>query len=233
MKNSSGARGFTLIELLISVAIALIVTGSAIALMVSIMQANGQNIASTRLTQELRAVAEVVARDVKRARYMEDAISFVGERNDDDNGDGVVDALDYVPVNPFDAVTVDADPAADDGAGADGVATDVDGTCIHYSYEKAEATGALPAGRPFRAIHRAVDGAGIGAVFVARDRAADPGCVPETRLSSAEVNISMLAFNFNTTDDWLRITVAGNLVRDPTITRQVSTSIRLRSQAVP
>ena len=42
--------GFTLIELMISVAIALIVTGSATALMVSIMQANGRNIASTRRT---------------------------------------------------------------------------------------------------------------------------------------------------------------------------------------
>jgi len=68
MNNLSRNSGFTLIELLISVAIALIVTGSAIALMVSIMQANGQNIASTRLTQELRAGAEVVARDIKRAR---------------------------------------------------------------------------------------------------------------------------------------------------------------------
>lgn len=222
MRSLPRTSGFTLIELLISVAIALIVTGSAIALMVSIMQANGQNIASTRLTQELRAVAEVIARDVKRARFMEDAIGFVGERNDDDNGDGVVDALDYVPVNPYDALIVDADAAADD---LDPL-TNIDGTCIHYSYEGAETA-------PFRAIHRRADAAGIGAVFIARRIGGDPGCVPQVRLSSAEVNISMLAFNFNTTDDWLRITVAGNLVRDPAVTRQVSTSIRLRSQAVP
>lgn len=151
--------GFTLIELLISVAIALIVTGSAIALMVSIMQANGQNIASTRLTQELRAVSEIVARDIKRARYMEDAIGFVGERNDDDNGDGVVDNKDYIPTNPYDAVVVDVDATAND---ADAT-TDVDGTCIHYSYEGAE-NGA------FRAMLRATDANGIGAVYIARGK---------------------------------------------------------------
>lgn len=219
MNNLSRNSGFTLIELLISVAIALIVTGSAIALMVSIMQANGQNIASTRLTQELRAVAEVVARDVKRARYMEDAISFVGERNDDDNGDGVVDALDYIPVNPYDAVTVDADPAADDGVG-----DTIDGTCIQYAYEGAD-------GGPFRSIYQAAVG-GIGSVRVARGNAV-VGCNNGVALTSREVNISGLIFNYNPTNDWLRITVSGSLVSEPLLVRQVSTSVRLRSQAVP
>ena len=222
VSNRTRQSGFTLIELMISVTIALIVTGSAIALMVSIMQANGQNIASTRLTQELRAVAEIVSRDVKRARYMEDAISFVGERGDDDNGDGVFGgAGDFIPANPFDLVLVDADASADDGVAT----TNQDGTCIHYSYEGA-------AGGPFRTVHRELDANAVGAVFIARGNA-DPGCAATTRLSSDEVNISLLAFNFDTTEDWLRITVGGNLVRDPAVSRQVSLSIRLRSQAVP
>lgn len=220
MNNLSRNSGFTLIELLISVAIALIVTGSAIALMVSIMQANGQNIASTRLTQELRAVAEVVARDIKRARYMEDGIGFVGERQDDDNGDGVVDADDYWPVNPYEQVTVLANASADDGD----VAT-TDGICIQYAYEGAE-NGA------FRSAYLGVDAGGVGAVFLARADVA-PGCGRGTRLSSPEVNISQLAFNFNETDDWLRITISGFLRSDTAVRRQITTSVRFRSQQAP
>lgn len=213
------SQGFTLIELMISVTIALIVTGSAVALMVSIMQANGQNIASTRLTQELRTVAEVVARDIKRARFMEDAIGFVGEMSDDDDGDGDVDGDDYVPVNPYEVVAVTADASANDGD-----VNTTDGVCIQYAYE-----GAL--GGAFRSIYLAPSG-GVGAVHLGRGDAA-VGCTGGLALSSREVNITQLAFNYNPADDWLRVTVSGALVNNPDIVRQVSASLRLRSQAVP
>ncbi len=72
------ARGFSLIELMISVLIGLIVAAGAVSLIVSINQANAETIQSTRLTQELRALAAVIADDIKRARRIDDPIGMIG-----------------------------------------------------------------------------------------------------------------------------------------------------------
>lgn len=80
----SRGTGFTLIEMMIAIVIALIVTGAAIALLVAIIRSNGETINSTRLTQELRAVNEVVAREVRRARYISDPIGSIIPTSEDD-----------------------------------------------------------------------------------------------------------------------------------------------------
>lgn len=72
------ASGFSLIELMIAVALGLLVIGSVLAMFVSISQSNARNLQSTRLTQELRAVSEVIARDLRRARYIDGAIAQIG-----------------------------------------------------------------------------------------------------------------------------------------------------------
>ena len=72
------AAGFSLIELMVAVALGLIVIGSLIALFVSISQSNASNLRSTRLTQELRAVSEVITRDLRRARFVDGAIAQIG-----------------------------------------------------------------------------------------------------------------------------------------------------------
>ncbi|HEX7917240.1 MAG TPA: prepilin-type N-terminal cleavage/methylation domain-containing protein [Rudaea sp.] len=71
--------GFSLIELMISIVIGMIVVGGAISLIVAINQSNSETIQSTRLTQELRALASVVADDVKRMRFIEDPAAMVGQ----------------------------------------------------------------------------------------------------------------------------------------------------------
>jgi hypothetical protein len=50
----------------------LIVVGAVLALIVSMIRANNQTIQATRLTQELRATAMVIASDLKRARGVSD-----------------------------------------------------------------------------------------------------------------------------------------------------------------
>ncbi|HEY2396738.1 MAG TPA: prepilin-type N-terminal cleavage/methylation domain-containing protein [Rudaea sp.] len=72
------ARGFSLIELMISVLIGLIVAAGAVALIVAIDRANSETIQSTRLTQELRSIASVIADDIKRARRIADPVGMVG-----------------------------------------------------------------------------------------------------------------------------------------------------------
>jgi len=73
------ARGFSLIELMVSVTIGLIVAAGAVTLIVAIDRSNSETIQATRLTQELRALASVIADDVKRTRRINDPIAMVGQ----------------------------------------------------------------------------------------------------------------------------------------------------------
>ncbi len=222
-------RGFTLIELMISMAIGLVVIGSAIALMVSVMSANAENLRSTRLTQELRALTEIVARELRRSRYMEDTITFVGEARDDDNGDGVVNTNDWQPTNPFENFTVVGSLGNDD---ADLQTTD--GECVQYAYDQAE-NGA------FRTIARTVN-AGVGAISLGRNAAASPGCARvDVQLSSPELDITRFSINYRgsnivagrTDTDWARITIEGRLTNGPVVTRRVTETVRIRSGVMP
>lgn len=79
MINRSGAQlrrssmaGFSLIELMVGMVLGLIVVSAVITLVLSIIQSNNRTIQATRLTQELRATAAVIAADVKRARGVGD-----------------------------------------------------------------------------------------------------------------------------------------------------------------
>jgi len=72
-------RGFSLIEMMVAITVGLIVAAAAVALIVSIDQANSETIQSARLTGELRALATVVTDDIMRARRVNDPIAMVGQ----------------------------------------------------------------------------------------------------------------------------------------------------------
>lgn len=78
-RAGSVMRGFSLIEMMVAMAIGLIVMAGAITVIVAISQSNSETIQSTRLTQELRALATVIANDIKRARHLNDPLAKVGQ----------------------------------------------------------------------------------------------------------------------------------------------------------
>lgn len=86
------ARGFSLIELMIAMVLGLIVIGAVLALSLSLMRANNQTIAGTRLTQELRAVAGVMANDLRRAGGVVDPLTVATANNGN-------------PLNPFASIS--------------------------------------------------------------------------------------------------------------------------------
>lgn len=77
--------GYSLVELMISIVLGMIVIGSVITLVVAVITTNAQTIRSTRLTQELRTLMEVIGRDAERARLMSDPISNIGNPPDPAN----------------------------------------------------------------------------------------------------------------------------------------------------
>ncbi|MES2858757.1 MAG: prepilin-type N-terminal cleavage/methylation domain-containing protein [Pseudomonadota bacterium] len=83
--------GFSLVELMVAMVLGLIVIGSVIALVLSMIRANNQTIAATRLTQELRAVAALMSSDLRRAGGVIDPLT-------------VATAAGGNPSNPFAAI---------------------------------------------------------------------------------------------------------------------------------
>jgi prepilin-type N-terminal cleavage/methylation domain-containing protein len=74
-------RGFTLIEMMVAMALGLIVMAAVLALVLSIIRSNNQTVQATRLTQELRATAAVIASDLKRARGVQDPLAAAKQGN--------------------------------------------------------------------------------------------------------------------------------------------------------
>ncbi len=71
-------RGVTLIELMVGLIAGLLVSGAALSFVVASLRTNSETISATRLNQELRGVLDVVARDLRRARYTADPIANIG-----------------------------------------------------------------------------------------------------------------------------------------------------------
>ena len=68
-------RGFSLIELMVALSAGLVISGAAVLLVSSIVKSNNETLRASRLTQELRATTEVIARDLLRARAVSDPIA--------------------------------------------------------------------------------------------------------------------------------------------------------------
>lgn len=102
------ASGFSLVELMVAMVLGLIVIGAVIALVLSMIRANNQTIGATRLTQELRATAALMAADLRRAGGVRDPLTVATA------------SPTGTPLNDF--AVIDTATAG----------------CIQYSYEAAE-----------------------------------------------------------------------------------------------
>ena len=74
MKRNSG---FSLVELMVALAAGLVISGAAVAFLLSSFRSNGEYVQSTRLSQELRNSLDAVTRDLRRAGYDDDALKYL------------------------------------------------------------------------------------------------------------------------------------------------------------
>ena len=73
------AQGFSLIEMMVAIVIGMIVAAGAVAMIVAIDKSNSEMIQSTRINQELTALASVIGDEIKRARRLHDPIAMAGQ----------------------------------------------------------------------------------------------------------------------------------------------------------
>lgn len=213
MRNTRVA-GFSLIELMVGLAIGLVVSAAMIAFMAATLQSNSETIKSMKLSNELRALTEVISRDLRRARGMQDPLANIGTNCNTTGTTNLCQGL------AFNAVTISS-PSP--------------GSCILYGYDS-------PDGNNFRAVRLAETG-GIGRVLFDRNTSARSCSAGGTQISSEVIDVDALEFQnctfidtsvspaqTRTLNDCIMITVEGKLRDDPEgITQVFSTSVGIRS----
>lgn len=112
--------GFTLVELMVALVAGLIVSAAVLAFFFSSMKSNGEYVQSTRLTQELRNILDLMSRDVRRAGSDDDSLKYVGNTN----------------LSQFTPMCLTAAGAPSTCVGTGGV-----GDCIVYGYDRSYPNG--------------------------------------------------------------------------------------------
>lgn len=75
LSRAVAERGLSIVELLVGVAVGLFIVGGAAKLVVDNLSANRRSLLETRVNQDLRAAADLVARDLRRSGYWQNAAS--------------------------------------------------------------------------------------------------------------------------------------------------------------
>jgi type IV pilus assembly protein PilW len=129
-------RGLSIVELLVGVLVGLFVVGGAIKLTIDGLVTNRRMLLETRLNQDMRAAADIVARDLRRASYWDNSLTGLWSAG----------ATSVSAVNPYASIT----------------SVTTGNPEIGYSYQRPDVD---PADSPlgFRLV---ADGNGVGAIEI-------------------------------------------------------------------
>jgi Tfp pilus assembly protein PilW len=155
----SPSRGFGLVELMISIVPGLVVSGAAVAFVVSTLSSNTNFVRSTRFNQDLRSNMDFVTRELRRAGYDENALKYIALTASNNT------------VSPFASVKV--------------VRAGEDNGCVIYAYDSRAAAsdgsggpGQLDAAageiHAIRRMTRTVNGSLVGVMEVSQSSSAAP-----------------------------------------------------------
>ena len=205
--------GFSLVELMVGMTVGIVLMAAVVALTVSVLRTNAETVTVAKLTQEGRAIGDLIAREVRRARYSGNFRQFVG-------------AAGTLP-NQFGVIQV----------GATNVPTAGSADCIRFAYD-ADDDGTLDTDevKVISRFNGAVyfDQATTYATAVCVTDAASAAAA--LRVSSPDVNVTSLTFSSNSVNGALaanpnRLDVSFRLalVGDAAITRRFDQSIQLRN----
>lgn len=161
-------RGFTLVELMISIAIGLIVVSSVLGLVMANLQNSASVTRGMRLTQESRALTEVMTKELRRAGF---------------DGSGMTKIGSGLTATTFTAVTILAGPACPGGG---------TNCCIKYGYDE-NGDGLVSAGE-FRMFSRDISGSRGVVRFGKFDTAAAVDCTGGQVITSDDISVGDFRF---------------------------------------
>jgi prepilin-type N-terminal cleavage/methylation domain-containing protein len=245
MASRRAHQGFSLVEMMVALIAGLLVIGAAVVFMYSSMKSNKDFVGTTRLTQELRNNMDFINREMRRAGYDEDSMTYV--------------ALPAASTDrsPFAPITV-VNPNSADG-------------CVIYAYDRAgpdRGVGVLETARgerlALRRVLRNVDGVDVGVLEFDDSSVSNtkpdcsangpdystypPTCNTNTgwcslsdpkRVNITSFNIVLAQPNqdptgsgFGTTVRDLTFSVAGTLAQDSTLSQTITSSVRVRAECL-
>jgi prepilin-type N-terminal cleavage/methylation domain-containing protein len=236
MNTMKSNRGFSLTEMMVALVAGLLVSGAALAFLMTTMRSNGEYTQSLRLTEELRNSLDLTSRDLRRAGYDDDALRYMS------NG----------TQSPLSKILLVNAGAAD--------------SCIIYAYDRAGGTGgqvdqAVGEVRALRRVTATVNGvANVGVIEYAESDATDkPACDDDTATYTSyppacngvwcalsdPATLNVTAFTI--TDDSpaaitsgtqsmkirnYTIAITGQLVGSTDVTRGVRSRVRVRADCI-
>lgn len=157
MKLPSRKRGFGLIEMMVSIVPGIVVSGAAIAFVMSSLTSNTNFVRSARFAQDLRSNMDFVTRELRRAGYDENAMKYIALSATNNT------------TSPFATIKV--------------VRPEADNSCVIYAYDSKAAGNGTTTGpgrldvasgevHAIRRLTRTIDGQLIGVMEVAQTSAA-------------------------------------------------------------
>ena len=247
--NARRQRGFGLVEMMVSIVPGIVVSGAAVAFLMSSLASNTGFVRSARFTQDLRGNMDFVSRELRRAGYDENAMKYIALSASNN------------AVSPFASIKV--------------VRAEADDSCVIYAYDsRTPASGGnggpgridVAAGElhALRRMLRTVDGKQVGVMEVAQSSAsatsincdADgpdystyPAACNEATgwcaLSDAR-QLDITRFRIVDSSIWtpptatangskvrdLELTLAGTLLGDVQVAREMQGSVRVRAECL-
>jgi prepilin-type N-terminal cleavage/methylation domain-containing protein len=217
--RNSYQHGFSLVELMVGMTIGLILISAVVALTASVLRTNAETVTVAKITQEGRAVSDLVSREVRRARYSGNYRVFVGAAG------AVPNAFAVMQINNTSLPTATT------------------GSCLRFAYD-ADDDGDLGADAgtpdPTEVEVKVISLYNEAVYFGQASTYAGAACVTSAaqaanalRISSPDVRVTSFQFrsyatsssDVNRIDLFFSLALAGN----PAITRRFYQSIQLRN----
>jgi prepilin peptidase dependent protein B len=211
-------RGLSIVELLVGVAIGMFIIGGAIKLFVDMFGNNRRMLIEARVNQDLRAAADVIARDVRRAGYW--------------SGAPAAFASSAPTPNPYAATTITANSisyAYDRGAGASAAGFSLFDNTIYMTVGAASQPLTDPASvrvTDFR-IANSASAAQLSELY-----ASCPCYSIASGTAGACPNIATSASRPQASVRWVDIVIEGEAPSASSVRRRVVESVRLRNDAI-
>ena len=247
--NFSKQRGFGLVEMMVSIVPGMVVSGAAIAFVMSSLASNTNFVRSARFTQDLRSSMDFVTRELRRAGYDENSMKYIA-----------LNATNNL-ISPFSSMKL--------------VRAAADNSCVIYAYDSKAAGNGTSTGpgkvdiaagevRALRRMSRTVNGKLVGVVEVAQSSAtansldcdaagpdyasypsacnaatgwcalSDPMQLDITRFRIVENSIwnaPTASSNGSKVRD-LDLTLSGNLIGSSETVREMQSSVRVRAECL-
>ena len=221
-------RGFSLVELMVGIAVGMFVVAAAALMTSSQLTDNRRLLLETQLQQDLRAAADIVARDLRRSGYWAEARNGVPSP-----------AGSTIAANPYGAVVTDSANATVRYAYRRGAGAEAFGFRLGSDGVLSACQGALSGACAWQAL---TDGTTvqITAFTIGTTRAGDRA----RSANAAEIVIPCpnLCTNADGTQDtlcWPKvglreyvISITGHAVSDAAVTRTLDLSVRLRNDRI-